>query len=76
MHHEINFIFKVANKHPKIQKDSKFLLIRDLFLENSDKIGKKVNIYKTISKNFNRMISIKNLTIIGIFININEKDEI
>jgi hypothetical protein len=38
IHHEINFIFKVANKHPKIQKDNKFLLVRDLFLENSNKI--------------------------------------
>jgi hypothetical protein len=38
IHHEINFIFKVANKHPKIQKDHKFLLVRDLFLENSNKI--------------------------------------
>jgi NDP-sugar pyrophosphorylase family protein len=38
VHHEISFIFKVANKHQKIQKDYKFLLIRDLFLENSNKI--------------------------------------
>jgi len=38
IHHELNFIFKLSNKHPKIQKNEKFLLIRDLFLENASNI--------------------------------------
>jgi hypothetical protein len=56
IHHELNFIFKVANKHQKIQKDSKFLLVRDLFLENSFEIGKKMNLYKEIVKKFNNVV--------------------
>lgn len=76
IHHELNFIFKVANKHQKIQKDEKFLLVRDLFLENSFNIWKKVELYKKIIKKLNKMIFIKNLTIIWFFINIEKRQEI
>lgn len=76
IHHEINFIFKVANKHPKIQKDSKFLLVRDLFLENSFEIWEKIKLYKIISKKFNNLLVLKNFTIIWWFLDIQKKDEI
>ncbi len=76
IHHELNFIFKVANKHQKIQKDEKFLLIRDLFLENSFNIWKKVELYKNIIKKLNKMILLKNLTIIWLFINIEKRNQI
>lgn len=76
IHHELNFIFKVANKHQKIQKDSKFLLVRDLFLENSFDIWKKINLYKEIIKKFNKLVFLKNLTIIWLFLNISKKEEL
>lgn len=76
IHHELNFIFQVANKHPKIQKDSRFLLIRDLFLENSYAIWKKIGTYKKIILLFNRYVTIKNLTVIWILIPIEKKIEI
>ena len=64
IHHELNFIFKVANQHPKIQKDEKFLLIRDLFLDNSYEIGKKVEMYKKVITLLNKLIIFKNFTVI------------
>lgn len=76
IHHELNFIFKVSNKHVKIQKDEKFLLIRDLFLENSFEIWKKVELYKKIIKKLNNLLKIKNITIIWMFINIEKRNEI
>lgn len=76
IHHELNFIFKVANKHQKIQKDEKFLLIRDLFLENSHNIWKKVELYKNIIKKLNKMLFLKNLTIIWLLIKIEKRKEI
>jgi len=76
IHHELNFIFKVANQHPKIQKDEKFLLIRDLFLDNSYEIGKKVEMYKKIIQLLNRFVAIKNFTIIWIFIWVEKRIEI
>lgn len=76
IHHELNFIFKVANKHQKIQKDEKFLLVRDLFLENSFSIGKKVDIYKKVIKFLNKLIFFKNLTLLWAFISIEKRIEI
>ncbi|MDD5769837.1 MAG: LemA family protein [Candidatus Gracilibacteria bacterium] len=76
IHHELNFIFKVINKNPKIQNNGKYLLIKDLFLENSSQIGKKIELYKNIIKKINFLIILKNWTIIGIFINIKKRTEI
>lgn len=76
IHHELNFIFKVANQHPKIQKDEKFLLIRDLFLDNSYEIGKKIEVYKKVIQLLNRFVTIKNFTIIWIFIWVEKRIEI
>jgi len=38
IHHELNFIFTVINKHSQIQKNGKYLLLKDLFVENSSEI--------------------------------------
>lgn len=76
IHHELNFIFKVANQHQKIQKDEKFLLIRDLFLDNSYEIGKKIEVYKKVISLLNKWIQLKNFTLIGIFISIEKRMEI
>lgn len=76
IHHELNFIFKVANQHPKIQKDEKFLLIRDLFLDNSYEIGKKIEVYKKVISLLNKWVQLKNFTLIGMFISIEKRMEI
>ena len=76
IHHELNFIFKVINKHPKIQKEWKYLLIKDLFLENSSEIGKKVELYKMIIKKLNFYLHFKNFTPVWIFFNIKKRNEI
>lgn len=75
IHHELNFIFKVISKHPKIEKNWKYLLIKDLFLENSLEIWKKVELYKNIIKKFNFLLLFKNLTIIWLFIDIKKRNE-
>jgi len=76
IHHELNFIFKLSNKHPKIQKNEKFLLIRDLFLENASNIWDKISLYKKITKKFNNFLILKNFTIIWLFINLEKKENI
>jgi hypothetical protein len=38
IHHELNFIFKIANKHPKLIKKGNFIYIRDLFINKSFEI--------------------------------------
>lgn len=67
IHHELDFIFKVISKNPKILKNYKFLYIKDLFLENSKNIWKYVELYKKMSKRYNIQLKFKNLTILWIF---------
>ena len=76
IHNELNFIFKVCNKHQKLNKDWKFLYIRDLIIEKSKDLGNDIIKYKQIIKQFNRMIVIKNLTVIWLLFPIEKKETI
>lgn len=76
IHSELNFIFKVANKHPKLLKNERFLFVRDLIIEKSYSISQKLELYKTISKKFNKLVTIKNYSIIGLFIPISKIENI
>jgi len=76
LHHELNFIFKVINKHPKIQKNWNFLYIRDLVLEKSAKIADNIELHKKITKKFNNLLKLKTLTLIWIFLPIKKRTEI
>lgn len=38
LHHEINFIFKVCNKHPKLLKNGNFIYMRDVVIKKSKKL--------------------------------------
>ncbi|MCT4617705.1 MAG: LemA family protein [Candidatus Gracilibacteria bacterium] len=76
IHHELNFIFKVLKPIKKVEKNGKFLYIRDLLDETSEKIGKQIRIYKIVSSRYNKMLKYKNFTIAGIFLPFGEKDEI
>ena len=73
MHKEINFIFKVCNKHPKLLREWKFIYLRELLLDKSNELWEKIEIYKQIIEKFNFMIKLKNLTIIWLLIQINYK---
>lgn len=74
IHHEINFIFKVCNKHPKLLKDGNFIYLREIFIDKSHDIGKTLWFYKTMCRKFNTIIRIKNYTIIGFLIPIRKKE--
>lgn len=74
IHNELNFVFKVCNKHPKINKNNKYLYIREVIIEVSAELWTKIEIYKTITKKFNNLVFIKNLTIIWLLFPISKKD--
>lgn len=76
IHHEIDFIFKICNKHDKLLQDWKFLYIRDIIIKHSFDIWKYINIYKEIVLIFNKIIRYKNLTIIWFLLPIESIDEI
>ncbi len=76
IHHELNFIFTVVNKHPQVQKNGKYLLLKDLFIENSAEIWEKMILYKKMVGKYNFFLRFKNITIIGIVLNFKRKKEI
>jgi len=69
IHKELNFIFKIILKNPKIEKNSVFLILRDLFTQNSYTIWKKVELYKKIIFIYNKNLKYKNYTLIWYFLN-------
>lgn len=64
IHHEINFIFQICNKNPKLLKDKKFLYIRDVIIERSSHISSEMKKYKKIIQIYNQIILWKNYTLI------------
>ncbi|MDD5212815.1 MAG: LemA family protein [Candidatus Gracilibacteria bacterium] len=76
IHYEIEFLFKVFDKKPKLQKDGKFLYLKDLIIESSSNIGKNISIYKNIIQTYNLLVNFKNLTIIGLIFPIYKKTNI
>lgn len=76
IHHELNFIFKVISKNPKILNEWKYLLIKDLFLENSEEIWNQIKLYKIIINKLNFWINFKKYTIIWLFIDIKNRNDI
>lgn len=76
IHHELNFIFKVLRPVWKIEKDWKFLYVRDLLDNISEEIWKQIRIYKIVSSRYNTMLKYKNFTIIWLFFPLQEKTEI
>lgn len=76
IHHEINFIFKTCNLQPRLLKVWNFLYLRDIIIDQSLEIWKNIELYKSILKNFNLLIKIKNITIIGLLFPIWKKEKI
>lgn len=76
IHHEVNFIFKVCNKHPKLIQNAEFIYLRNLVINKSQLIWEKIEIYKRAIDIFNKLIFYKNITILGYLFYISKKNNI
>jgi hypothetical protein len=56
IHNEYNFIFRIANKHPKLQKKWNFIYIRELIIEKSKEIWDMLENYKLKTKLYNKLV--------------------
>jgi hypothetical protein len=63
-------------KHPKLIKNYKFYYIKEEIFKTTIEISDYLEIYKKMVKKFNIFRSFKFLTLIGIFIPIQKKEEI
>ncbi len=73
IHHEINFIFQVCNKHHLLEQNKNFLYLRDCIVTKSHALGKDINKYKHVIESYNKIIRIKNYTIIGYLLPFSKK---
>lgn len=76
IHYEIEFLFKVFDKKQKIQKDWKFLYLKDLIIEYSANIWNNIALYKKIITSYNFLVNFKNITIIWLIFPIYKKSNI
>lgn len=76
IHHELNFIFKVCNSHPKLLKEGKFIYLRELIVDKSLDLWKDIDVYRKIVKRYNTLVSTNKLFLIGLFMPMLRKSEI
>jgi hypothetical protein len=73
IHHEINFIFQVCNKNPKLLKNKNFLYIRDIMIWKSSHISEEMKKYREIIKIHNSIIKYKNYSILWLLLPFSKK---
>jgi hypothetical protein len=73
IHHEINFIFQVCNKNPKLLKNKSFLYLRDVMISASSDISKEMKKYRRIIEIYNAIIFYKNCTLIWLILPFTKK---
>lgn len=76
IHHEINFIFQVCNKNPKLIKDGNFLYIRDIIMDKSSAISKDIKKYRKAIGIYNRSVKYKNYSVIWLLLPFFKKSSI
>jgi len=76
LHKELNFIYKVCSKHPKMMKNGKFVYLRGLLIDRSSDIWQHLERYKKFVKTFNVLVLIKNCTLIWFLVPIRKKAEL
>jgi hypothetical protein len=76
IHHELEFLFQLFSKSPKLEKNGNFLYLKDQAIEVSQKIWEEIIIYKFMIGRYNNLLIYKNLTIIGLLFPVNKKHDI
>lgn len=76
IHNELNFIFRICNKHPKLLSNGKFIYLRALIISNSYSLWEYLKLYKKMLSKYNSYIKIKNYSVIWLLIPIEKKENI
>jgi len=76
IHREMDFIFRVCQKHQKLVKDHKFYYIKELLFDRINSLWKSMILYKKMIKKYNFYLKLKNITIIGLFVPMAKKEDI
>lgn len=76
IHKELNFLYKVCSKHPKMMKNWKFVYLRGLLIDRSSEIWTYLEKYKIFVKKYNFLIAVKDFTLIWFFVPLRKKTEL
>ena len=76
IHHELDFIFKIFNKHNKLISNYKFVYLRDVTINNSFDIWKKISLYKNIVKKYNALVKFNYIFLFWYFVQTDYNREI
>jgi len=76
IHKEFDFILRVCSKHNKLEKNDKFTMIKEEIIDKSHCVWENIIKYKKAVKIFNKLINIKNITIVWLLIPINKINSI
>lgn len=73
IHHELNFIFQVCNITQKLQREKRFLYLRDVVIEKSSQLGKSIQVYNRYITIYNKMLKYKNYSIVWLLLPFHQK---
>lgn len=75
IHKEMDFIFRICQKHNKLLKSYKFNYLQELIFKRISDIWDSLEIYKSIIQKYNWLLKIKNFTLVWLLIPIQKKEE-
>gem|GEM_PF-6720764 len=64
IHKELIFLFKVIHKLDSLKTEKDYIFVEDFFDNNSKNISTNIHMYKVYSKVLNKLIKVKNFTIL------------
>jgi len=64
LNHELDFLFKIFKKHPKIINDYKFKYLKNIYIDNNIEIWKEINLYEKNIKKYNYLVKLNNIFLI------------
>lgn len=76
IHHEMNFVFQVCNKNVSLLKSKEFLYLRDIIMNQSSEISKKMKQIKKMIEIYNNFLKYKNFSLIWFFIPLHKKESL
>ena len=74
--HEIDFIFKICEKYSELSENKNFIHLKNNIKKENSIIKKKIKDYKKLVLSFNKLITIKNFTIIWLMVPIDRKEDL
>lgn len=73
IHKELNFLFAVCKKHPKLIKEPRYQYLEEHMLHISSEIANDIKLYKNVCKFYNSLLIAKNCTIVGLVLPFSKK---